>query len=294
MAWVRAMIQEKNAAEWEAERDGWENKQTGRYYVTMPDYCFIGDDLEQKQCEQWDAFGECSRTTFNTTMQRVDKGPYLNFRCTLKDRPNHDFQHWRAYLYELRPVRPYDRPNEKKKRKRYLLTEEETKYEQRAKRRWSAYQRDDPSQAPTTRPRNTGPHQIDEADYTSSDFTMPEDLSDDEHPGQDAERVLALQALATKMVSKFSFPSTIKHFGHGLHISNFLVRIATVRLPILCPSAIPEIRVNSLNWRLMAINFWRVFKIRLPKKIWYRSRGKEPQNQWNVQSLLLVGRATPL
>lgn len=133
--------------EWNAEEDGWENEQTGRYFVTMPDYCFIGDNLKQEQRKLCDAFGECSKATFNTAMQLVEEGEYINFKCTLNDLPGHGFQQWRAYLYQLRPMRPYDRPNDNEKRKRHPLTEEETKYERRAKRRWSAYQRGNLAQA---------------------------------------------------------------------------------------------------------------------------------------------------
>ncbi|KAE9990328.1 hypothetical protein EG327_001562 [Venturia inaequalis] len=127
--------------EWDAEEDGWENKRTGRYFVTMPDYCFIGDNSQQEQREPWDAFGECSKATFNTTMQPVEEEGYINIKCTLKDRAGHDFQQWRAYLYEMRPMRRHDRPSDKEKRERYPLTEEETEDEHSAKRRWSAYQR---------------------------------------------------------------------------------------------------------------------------------------------------------
>lgn len=201
LAWVQAKVQEKIATEWDAEEDGWENKRTGRCFVKMPDYCFIDDSSKQEKREPWDAFGECSRVTFHTTMQPVEERVYINFRCTLKDRPNHDFQHWRAYLYELRPMRPYDRPRDKKKRKRHPLTEEETKYEHRAKRRWSAYQRRNQSQDSTAHPRSSDPDQSDEeADHNSSDSTMSEDSSDDEQPHEGAKMVFAHQAQATEMV----------------------------------------------------------------------------------------------
>ncbi|KAE9976849.1 hypothetical protein EG328_002377 [Venturia inaequalis] len=127
--------------EWDAEEDGWENKRTGRYFVTMPDYCFIGDNSQQEQREPWDAFGECSKATFNTTMQPVEEEGYINIKCALKYRAGHGFQQWRAYLYEMRPMRRHDRPSDKENRERYPLTEEETEDEHSAKRRWSAYQR---------------------------------------------------------------------------------------------------------------------------------------------------------
>lgn len=139
---VKAKAKESSAFEWDAESNGLTTKQTNRYFVQMPNYCFVKDDLEPARREASDAFGECSRLTFNISMQRVH-GVWLDFRCIANNQPRHEPQHWRAYLYELRPMRPYARnlgERDKRKRKCHPLTEEETEDEYQAKRRWSAFQ----------------------------------------------------------------------------------------------------------------------------------------------------------
>jgi hypothetical protein len=138
VAWAKQRGTKKIVRGWDLERAGLKQKGTSRYFVQMPDYCFIGDDLEQENRQAWDTFGECMvKSNFHMSLQRV-QGFWLDFKCNI--RASHECTQWRAYLYEPRPIRPYDEKLSSRKREHHLMTEEETEYEHRAKRRWLEYQ----------------------------------------------------------------------------------------------------------------------------------------------------------
>lgn len=56
------------------------------------------------------------------------------------------------------------------------------------------------------------------------------------------------------------------------------VKASAVRSLLLCPSAIPAIRVRTFNYILRGINFWRAFKIMLPEMYRHRNRVERLKN----------------